>query len=282
MHIFSQIGHVKAYLKEQRSSQSSIGLVPTMGALHAGHMSLIRASKSENTRTICSIYVNPAQFNNAEDLNKYPRTPDEDIRLLREAGCDAVFRPGDQDMYSYNHPLTFDFGALDKILEGEFRPGHFSGVALVVSKLFHIIQPDHAYFGQKDFQQFRIITRLTEELKFDITLVSVPIVREANGLAMSSRNIRLTEAERARAVALHRSLILTRDKLLQGEKFPDITKEVASLCNQHQVKLEYLALADRETLVLQEMVTDPVRLVILIAGWVGDVRLIDNLFLTED
>lgn len=280
MHIFREIGPMKAYLKRERSNRSTVGLVPTMGALHGGHVSLLQASKRENTITLCSIYVNPTQFNNPADLEKYPRTLDKDIQMLQEAECDAVFCPDNSTMYPAASQLKFDFGALDKILEGEFRPGHYSGVALVVSKLFNLVQPDRAYFGQKDFQQFRVISRLVEELKFDLSLVCAPIVREADGLAMSSRNMRLNAAERKRAVILYQSLKQTRDRLLQGESFSELRKTVASQFDLNNVKLEYLALADRESLTLLDNITDPSRAILLIAAHVGDVRLIDNLFLT--
>ncbi len=282
MHIFSEIGPMNAYLKRERSNLSTVGLVPTMGALHAGHVSLLQASKRENAITICSIYVNPTQFNDPADLEKYPRTLETDIQMLREAECNVVFCPDNSTMYSAVSQLKFDFGALDKILEGEFRPGHYSGVALVVSKLFNMVQPDRAYFGQKDFQQFRVISRLVEELKFDLSLVCAPIVREADGLAMSSRNMRLNAAERKRAVILYQNLKQTRDRLLQGDPFPQLRKTVASQCDQNNVKLEYLALADRETLTLLDDVADPSRAILLIAAQVGDVRLIDNLYLTEN
>ena len=282
MHIFREIGPMNAYLKRERSNLSTVGLVPTMGALHAGHVSLLQASKRENTITICSIYVNPTQFNDSADLEKYPRTLETDIQMLREAECNVVFCPDNSTMYPAVSQLKFDFGVLDKILEGEFRPGHYSGVALVVSKLFNMVQPDRAYFGQKDFQQFRVISRLVEELKFDLSLVCAPIVREADGLAMSSRNMRLNASERKRAVILYQNLKQTRDRLLQGEPFSQLRKTVASQCDQNNVKLEYLALADRETLTLLDDVADPSRAILLIAAQVGDVRLIDNLYLTEN
>ena len=282
MHIFREIGPMKAYLKRERSNLSTVGLVPTMGALHAGHMSLIHASKKQNTITVCSIYVNPTQFNNLTDLKTYPRTLDKDIQILEATECDAVFCPDNSMMYPVASQLKFDFGALDKILEGEFRPGHYSGVALVVSKLFNLVQPDRAYFGQKDFQQFRVISRLVEELKFDLSLVCAPIVREADGLAMSSRNMRLNAAERKRAAILYQSLKQTRDRLLQGESISELKKTVASQCDLNNVKLEYLALADHENLTLLDNITNPSRAILLIAALVGDVRLIDNLFLTEN
>jgi pantoate--beta-alanine ligase len=282
MHVFVEIGPLKAYLKHHQSSHFSIGLVPTMGALHRGHISLIEASKKQNSITICSIYVNPVQFNNAMDLEKYPRTLDHDLRMLEEAGCDVVFCPSNSEMYPAASQLKFDFGSLDKILEGEFRPGHFSGVALVVSKLFNITQPQRAYFGQKDFQQFKIISRLAEELKFDLELICAPIIRENDGLAMSSRNTRLTMEERKRAVVLSQSLIQSRDKLLFGEHFSDVRNFVIDKCREKNLKIEYFAIADRENFALLENVIDAKRTIILVAAYVGEVRLIDNLFLEEN
>ena len=196
MHIFKEIKPLRAFLNQKRAEQESIGLVPTMGALHRGHLALIQASKAENKLTVCSIYVNPTQFNNSADLEKYPRTLPADIALLEEAGCDVLFCPGNQEMYRDVSTLTMDFGGVDKILEGKFRPGHFSGVGLVVSKLFNIVAPDRAYFGQKDFQQFSVIARLVKELQFGLELRRIPTLRESDGLAMSSRNMRLNESDR--------------------------------------------------------------------------------------
>src|SRR5258706_6057445 len=161
MHIFNQIDTLRAFLSHKRGQQR-IGLVPTMGALHSGHVSLLDAARQETDFSVCSIYVNPAQFNNPSDLEKYPRTLDKDLALLENSSCDLVFIPDNNEMYRTPATVHFDFGSLDKIMEGEFRPGHFSGVALVVSKLFNIVSPHFAYFGQKDFQQFKIIERLVD------------------------------------------------------------------------------------------------------------------------
>lgn len=272
---------MKAYLKQERSRLSSIGFVPTMGALHPGHISLIQASKRDNAITVCSIYINPTQFSNPSDLARYPRTLDQDILLLQGAACDAVFCPDNITMYPAPSVMTFDFGPVDKILEGEFRPGHYSGVALVVSKLFNMIQPDRAYFGQKDFQQFKVVSQFVEELKFDVSLVCAPIIREADGLAMSSRNMRLTEAERKRSTLLYESLKQTRAGLLRRESLKQLRNAVRLQCEQNSIKLEYLALADRETFTILEAVGDPERAILLIAAYVGEVRLIDNVFLVE-
>lgn len=282
MHTFIEIGPLRAYLKHQETTHSSIGFVPTMGALHRGHLSLIEASKKQNDITVCSIYVNPVQFNNPADLEKYPRTLEADLVKLRDAGCDAVFCPSNSEMYPQPGRLKFDFGPLDKILEGEFRPGHFSGVAIVVAKLLNIVQPERAYFGQKDFQQFKVISTLVEELKFNVELVCAPIVREADGLAMSSRNMRLTREERERAVILNRSLVKSRDKLLSGTPFSEVKKFVMAQCAEKNVKLEYLALVDRNDFTLRENIMNPDHIVILIAAYVGEIRLIDNIFLSND
>ncbi len=281
MHIFTAVGPLKAYLKHHRSAQSSIGLIPTMGALHQGHLSLVEASKRDNDITVCSIYINPTQFNSRADLEKYPRTFEKDIQMLREANCDVMFRPDDSEMYPEVSQINIDFGSLDKILEGEFRPGHFSGVALIVSKLFNIVHPDRAYFGQKDFQQLRIISRLIDELKFDVKLMSVPIIRESDGLAMSSRNMRLTAEERRRSVCLFENLKQTCAALLRGESFSNLKEEVSKRCIQNNVRLEYLALADTKNLTLLQSVKDPDQTILLIAAYVGDVRLIDNMLLLE-
>jgi len=279
MQVFKEIKPLRAFLKDKWNN-ISIGLVPTMGALHAGHLSLIKASKEENKLTICSIFVNPTQFNNPSDLEKYPRTLNSDLQLLEQTGCDIVFAPDRIEMYQNASNLKFDFGQLDKILEGEFRPGHFSGVALVVSKLFHIVQPTIAYFGQKDFQQFKIIEKLIEELKFDIHLKRMPVFREADGLAMSSRNMRLSEPERKKAIVLYESLIASKKLLTQGISISQAKEFVKQKWESIAgIKLDYFELADSENLNLLETVTG--KSVLLIAGFVGEVRLIDNLLLNE-
>ncbi len=282
MHIFREIEPLKAHLHQQHLSNFSIGLVPTMGALHQGHLGLVRASKAGNNVTICSIFVNPTQFNNPADLDKYPQTIERDIDLLRGALCDVVFCPSIQAMYPEASQIKFDLGHLDKIIEGEFRPGHFSGVALVVSKLFNIVKPDKAYFGQKDYQQFKIISTLVHELKFNLTLVCIPIVRETDGLAMSSRNMRLNEHERIRAAVIYQCLMRTREGLLRGQSFSVMKNEAFALCKKHDIKLEYLVLADREDLTLLGNDANVGHCILLIAAYVGEVRLIDNIFITEN
>ncbi|MBS1680993.1 MAG: pantoate--beta-alanine ligase [Bacteroidetes bacterium] len=279
MQIFKEIAPLRAFLSKN-SDSASLGFVPTMGALHAGHISLIKASRHENKFTACSIFVNPAQFNNANDLEKYPRTLDQDLEMLNKAGCDVVFVPEAMEMYETEPLIKFDFGELDKVLEGKFRPGHFSGVALVVSKLFHLIKPTVAYFGQKDFQQFKIIERLVNELKFDLKLKAMPILREADGLAMSSRNSRLNSKQRTDAVVFYRALTEARKLLKAGESISSAKETVAKICERvESVKLEYFELAECNNLKAVENVTD--NTVLLIAGFVGETRLIDNLLMTE-
>ena len=278
MEIFNEIKPLRAFLAGKRVQQFSIGLVPTMGALHQGHLELIKASRLKNDITVCSIYVNPTQFNNQSDLEKYPRTLKSDTELLAAVGCDVIFAPINIEMYRKKSDLYFDFGHLDKILEGEFRPGHFSGVALVVSKLFNIVQPTSAYFGQKDFQQFKIISKLVEELLFDVTISSVPIVREPNGLAMSSRNQRLSDADRAKATLFYQSLLMARSLLQKGEPFEFVETKIREKCEAVEgIKLEYIELVDTENLKPAHFVLN--KTILLIAGFVGDVRLIDNLIL---
>jgi pantoate--beta-alanine ligase len=282
MEVFNQIKALRSYLKSKRIENFSIGLVPTMGALHAGHLSLIKASRKENDLTVCSIYVNPTQFNNPSDLEKYPRLIEADSRMLKESGCDVLFVPSNDQMYPQPSELKFDFGELDKILEGQFRPGHFSGVGLVVSKLFNIVQPTRAYFGQKDFQQFAIISKLTTELLFDIELISIPIVREPDGLAMSSRNLRLLGEDRKKSTIIYQTLLAAKESLLAGEPWAEIEMNITEKFQTISgIRLEYISLADPTNLKPLKHVTMPSPAIILIAGFVGEVRLIDNILLNE-
>jgi pantoate--beta-alanine ligase len=280
MEIFKQIDPLKAFLKDQRLLGKSIGLVPTMGALHHGHLALIKASKEQNSLTVSSIYINPTQFNNPADLEKYPRTLDKDITLLSEKGCDVLFAPDNNEMYSQKPFLKFDFSHLDKIMEGKFRPGHFSGVALVVSKLFHIVDPDQAYFGQKDFQQFVIIRQLVNDLQFNIALHCIPTLRESDGLAMSSRNLRLSTDHRQLAGIFYKALQQAKQKISAGMPIAQVKETVEKLVNaQPHSQLEYFELADSSNLNLLNNVSDGNRPIMCIAGYIGDIRLIDNMYL---
>lgn len=270
---------MKAHLEAARLSGKSIGLVPTMGALHKGHLSLIEASQAQNQITVCSIFVNPAQFNNPSDLLKYPRTIEKDTEMLKEVRCDVLFCPETEEMYPHQPMVKFDFHPLDKVMEGKFRPGHFSGVGLVVSKLFNIVEPDHAYFGQKDWQQFAIINQMVQDLSFDITLHSIPTLREADGLALSSRNQRLTNEQRPHAIVFYRALTLAKRKLQEGEEPEAVQALVKEMVeNEPGVTFEYFELADSTNLNTIKNVEASNRPIMCIAGYVGEVRLIDNMF----
>lgn len=280
MKIFNEIGPFRTYLKEITANGRNVGLVPTMGALHEGHISLIEASKKANDVTICTIYVNPTQFNNPTDLLKYPRTLEEDAAMLEKVSCDVLLCPSDAEMYPDRSLIKFDFGHLDKVMEGEFRPGHFSGVALVVSKLFHICEPHRAYFGQKDWQQLAIIKRLVNELKFNIDIVCVPIMREPDGLAMSSRNRRLTSEQRSQAPIINHSLQLAAKLLRSGEPVEAVKKAVKDdIETNTELRLEYVEVTDPMNLAPLIRVDNNARAVIFVAAFAGDVRLIDNIFL---
>ena len=280
MEIFKQIAPLRAYLDQVRKSDKSIGLVPTMGALHQGHISLVEASRSQNAITVATIYINPTQFNNQNDLRKYPKTPEKDISMLKNAGCDVAFCPEDSEMYAEKSAIRFDFGNLDKVMEGKFRPGHFSGVALIVSKLFNIVQPDRAYFGQKDWQQFAVISQLVRELKFNFEVRSVPILREPDGLAMSSRNLRLSPSQRTSATVLFQCLQMANKALKSGTPLETVKKAVFEKVNDKpEMKLEYFELADSKNLTILDNVDNSVSTILCIAAYAGEIRLIDNMFL---
>ncbi len=280
MEIFEQIAPLKAFLKNFKCQGKSIGLVPTMGALHSGHASLIKASQQQNQVTVSTIYVNPTQFNNKNDLLKYPRTLEKDTELLKSVGCDVLFSPDNKEIYPEKSVLMLDFGHLDKIMEGKFRPGHFSGVGLVVSKLFNIVEPDHAYFGQKDWQQFAVIQKMVEEFNFNVALHSVETLRETDGLALSSRNLRLNTQERKKAVVFYKGLLQARAALKEGNKIEVVKAKLKANIEQYpDVRLEYFELADSKNLNLLDNVESSEHPIMCIAGYVGEVRLIDNMFL---
>lgn len=259
-------------------SHKSLGLVPTMGALHQGHVDLVIRSLEKCDYTIVSIFVNPTQFNNPEDFDKYPQSLDQDLKLLENAGVDAVFVPTVETMYPKKPEITLDFGSLERILEGAFRPGHFNGVGIIVSKLFHMIQPDVAFFGQKDLQQVAIIRRLVSEFSFPVQLEIVPTRREPDGLAMSSRNRRLSQLQRIQALLLFQSLSDAKDLLLKGQPWETIKKSVETLYEKEEgVKLDYFALVDREKFELLDAFEPGKKSSICVAAFLGEIRLIDNL-----
>lgn len=281
MKVFRDIDPLQKYLSECKCSRQKIGLVPTMGALHAGHLSLLRTSLKENDLTVCSIYVNPTQFNNSSDFQLYPRQEKQDLDFLEETGCDVVFIPSDDLMYQEKPKVIFGFGLLEEVMEGKFRPGHFNGVALVVSKLLHLIDPDHAYFGQKDLQQYLIIRQLVVDLGFSVTLHCVPIERGADGLALSSRNLRLTEAEKKLAANIYRHLIVASERLVAGASPEKICAESAEALDDLGFRTEYFVIADAESLQPLSNVSEGKRVAICVAAYLGDVRLIDNVIVQE-
>ncbi len=277
MLVFQTIADVKAYLAAQKHAGKTVGLVPTMGALHAGHISLVKQALQKNECVIASIFVNPTQFNNAVDLEKYPRTIEKDTQMLLEAGCSALFVPTVKEVYPELPQVKFSFGNLETVMEGAFRPGHFNGVGIVVSKLFNIVQPHDAYFGQKDLQQFAVINQMTKDLSFDINLHRCPILRESDGLAMSSRNQRLNPEERLVAKELYHVLTQAVGKLAT-EKWDIILAEAKEYLMQFPlIRLEYMEIANADTLQPAGSVATAGDRAICIAAFVGEVRLIDNI-----
>ncbi|MBC8153667.1 MAG: pantoate--beta-alanine ligase [Bacteroidetes bacterium] len=276
MQLLSTIHALRHYL---HLNHRPVGLVPTMGALHEGHLTLIaEARRVPDQLVVASIFVNPVQFNNPADLARYPRTLDADCRLLGSAGCDAVFAPSAEEMYPEPPALTLNFGELETSMEGAFRPGHFNGVGIVVAKLFNLVQPDRAYFGQKDLQQVAVIRRLIRDLNFPVELVRCPTVRDPDGLAMSSRNRNLTPDERALAPALFEALTLARDLLTEGHSTDRVKAAVADFLNNRPgFRLEYVEVANADTLQPVAEQQAPGHSAICLAANLGNVRLIDNL-----
>ena len=277
MLIFNKITDLQLYL----DGHKDVGFVPTMGALHKGHLSLIKACKEQCDVTVCSIFVNPIQFNKKEDLEKYPRNVDADLKLLEEEGCDVVFIPEVDEIYPEVVNKSFQFGDVADVMEGEHRPGHFNGVAIVVERLFEIVKPNKAFFGQKDFQQLAIIRLLVQQLKLPIEIVSCPIVRESNGLAMSSRNERLTSVQREKAAIIYQ--LLNKVKKEWKSKPLGVIKEevVDSFNKENEIDLEYFEIADGNSLKLLGNWSDSDFCVAFIALNFGDVRLIDNMIIIK-
>lgn len=276
MQIFYSINTLQDYLKTQRKKGKSIGLVPTMGALHKGHLSLIEASKADNDLTICSIFVNPTQFNNPQDLAVYPRTLETDCVMLESVKCDVVFAPNAHDMYLTLPNLKFDFGDLERVMEGQFRPGHFNGVGIIVSKLFNIIQPDSAFFGQKDLQQCAIINRLVKDLSYNLKLNICTTQRESDGLAMSSRNRNLTTEQRKNAPEIYKSLQKAVELLKNKKSVIAVKGFITSyLDNIEGIEVEYFEISDFETLQPISELSER-KMAFCIAVFMGKTRLIDN------
>lgn len=277
MKIIHTIAELQQEIANLKKEDNSIGFVPTMGALHKGHLSLVSACLAETSVCVVSIFVNPTQFNNQEDFQLYPKKFKEDRELLEDAGCDIIFAPSEQEMYPAPDKRIFDFGMLDKVMEGEFRPGHFNGVAQIVSKLFDAVKPDKAYFGEKDFQQLAIIRELVKQLRLPIEIVGCPIVREPDGLAMSSRNLRLTFNQRQIAAKIAASL--TKSCTFVPEKAVSETLDfvITEINAEPSLQVEYFDIVDGETLQPVENWNDAAYIIGCIAVFCGDVRLIDNI-----
>jgi pantoate--beta-alanine ligase len=280
MLIFNNKASLNAYLLQLREQGKTIGFVPTMGALHRGHLSLLERSVSGNDITVMSIFVNPTQFNNTEDLEKYPRTLEQDIEQIKSLNSDVIiFAPTVDDMYEGNTvSVHFSFDGLEQQMEGKHRPGHFDGVGTIVKKLFEAVRPGTAYFGEKDFQQLQIVRKMVEKEKMDVKIVGCPIFREPNGLAMSSRNERLSEKERDEAGFIYRTLQESKDRYAIDS--PDVVRQFVKdkFSGNKMFDLEYFEIADEATLTpVIEKIDAKTRA--FIAVIVGNVRLIDNISL---
>lgn len=266
---------------EKLREKGAIGFVPTMGALHSGHLSLVEKAMEENDVVVVSIFVNPTQFNDANDLKRYPRNLEADLKMLETTDCDLVFAPEPDEIYPEPDTRKFNFGEMEKVMEGAHRPGHFNGVAQVVSKLFELVKPDRAYFGQKDFQQLAIIKKLVEMLKMDIEIVPCPIVREESGLAMSSRNELLKSEERENAALIYKTLSEVKKQTSEKSVY-ELKKWVTETINKNPfLDVEYFEVVDEENLKPVENWASNGKNVSCIAVFCGKIRLIDNIELTN-
>lgn len=267
------------YIERQREMGKKIGFAPTMGALHEGHLSLYEAAKKDNDEVISSIFVNPTQFNNPNDFKKYPKTLEKDLEMLEKAGVDAVYVPDVEDVYPNGlKSKNYDFDGLENEMEGKYRPGHFDGVGTIVEELFRQIQPHNAYFGEKDYQQLTIIKKLVEKLKLPIKIHGVPTLREENGLAMSSRNIRLSEKQREDAKIIYETLKKVND-WFRVISVKEIKERVDEIFDESDFKLEYFIIADEETLKETDFFYKDKNYRAFIVAFADDVRLIDNIHL---
>lgn len=282
MQILRTVAQVRAFSAQYSCSQKTLGFVPTMGALHKGHLSLLSKALQECDGAICSLFVNPTQFNNSADLENYPRTEQTDFELLEDKGCTAVFAPSIAEMYAEGiaSGVSINFGQLANVLEGAHRPGHFAGVGQVVSRLFNFVQATHAYFGQKDLQQFLLIKQLTEGFGFPVRLRCCPTIRQADGLALSSRNTLLSATELAVAPVLHKALQVAATELKTGAAIPKAAHAGKALLNEKDnFKVEYFEVVDTATLQAPAPSTPLYQLAICVAARLGNVRLIDNILM---
>lgn len=282
MIIFKEADVLARYLEKQQSMQRKTGFIPTMGALHQGHLALVKEAQKHTAITVCSIFVNPTQFNDPNDYKKYPNTLDKDIYQLESAGTDILFLPSVGEMYPHGiHQLEhYDLGYLETILEGQYRPGHFQGVCQVMSRLLQMVRPYELYMGQKDYQQCMVVQWLLQHLQMNIRLIAVPTIRETDGLAMSSRNMRLPEADRKKALTIYQALERIRRQITAGPLSP-IIQEAQSLLEKEGFKVDYVTIADAHSLSPIDTWDGKQQLVALIAAFLGEVRLIDNMQVTK-
>lgn len=278
MIVLESYAQMRAYVDAQKEKSSKIAFVPTMGALHEGHLSLIDVAKRHADITVCSIFVNPTQFNDSKDLEKYPRTLERDGELLKNRGCDVLFAPSVEEMYpAGDTEWSIDLGKLDKIWEGEHRPGHFQGVTQIVYKLFRLVRPDVAVFGQKDYQQVMVIKKMVELKNLSVEIITVPTERELGGLARSSRNSRLSAEGRVEASVIFKALNDIKFGL-HHRALGELKDQAMTYISNHQgFEVEYLAICDADTLEEKEAYEEGGKYVAIIAVWYEGVRLIDNL-----
>ncbi len=278
MLIYKTVKGLQNKINALKSQGKTIGFAPTMGALHSGHISLIEKAKIECDIVVCSIFVNPTQFNDPKDLEKYPRTEKKDADMLRKAGNDILFLPPVKEVYpkDLSTKTALDFGAMANVMEGAFRPGHFDGMAQVVNRLLNIVQPNRLYMGQKDFQQFSIVQEMLRQLKSDTQLVMCETMRETDGLAMSSRNVRLSAELRAKAPLIYQTLSEAKHKLNESPA-NEVKKWAMEQLSQTDFRPEYFDIVDGRTLQPVENISSSDYVVACVATWLGDVRLIDNL-----
>lgn len=282
MIIIKKTSDLVKWIDAQRKKGIQTGFVPTMGALHLGHISLINSSKEKNNITIASIFVNPKQFNDPKDFEKYPVTIENDIYKLEEAGCDLLFLPSVSEMYpdNINPKLKYELGYLETILEGKYRPGHFQGVCMIVHRLLNCVNPDHLYLGQKDYQQCMVIKKLLDqiELKTKVEIIICPTLRETGGLAMSSRNVRLNTIDRKKSTTIYQALSMIKENYRKSSPAQLKTKARVIL-EQAGFKVDYVEIADASDLSVAEKWNDQQKTVALIAATLSEVRLIDNMLI---
>lgn len=277
MKVINTIKDLSSELESFRKANKSIGLVPTMGALHAGHESLVKKCVEECDITVVSVFVNPTQFNNVADLQTYPRTFEADVELLTKNNVSIIFAPTVEEMYPEKDTRRFNYSPLDTVMEGQFRPGHFNGVCQVVSKLFDFVKPDFAFFGEKDFQQLAIIRKMASELFPSLTIVGCPIVREADGLALSSRNMRLSDQGRKEALTISKTLFASVEYAVKNNLLDTYKFVVDGIAANNNLELEYFEIVDGLTLQKVKSWEDSNYIVGCITVYCGDVRLIDNI-----